>query len=91
MQSYFGANVLHPRTTIPVMRHNIPVTIRNVFNVAAPGTEIGRFADPGPSDSHQTAHDAADFVRGFTTVDNIALVNVEGYIHGPKPILNLFP
>jgi len=62
------------------MRHNIPVTIRNVFNVAAPGTDIGRFSDPGPAISQQTAHDAADFVRGFTTVDNIALVNVEGYM-----------
>ncbi|KAG0616791.1 hypothetical protein M758_5G142100 [Ceratodon purpureus] len=72
--SYFGANVLHPRTTIPVMRHNIPVTIRNVFNVAAPGTEIGRFSDP----ESLGAHSAADFVKGFATVDNIALVNVEG-------------
>lgn len=70
--SYFGANVLHPRTTIPVMRHNIPIIIRNVFNVAAPGTEIGRFSDLKPADSH------ADFVKGFATVDNIALVNVEG-------------
>ena len=61
------------------MRHNIPVTIRNVFNVAAPGTEIGRFPDPGPT-FQPSAHNAADFVKGFTTVDNIALVNVEGYM-----------
>lgn len=60
------------------MRHNIPVTIRNVFNVAAPGTVIGRLSDAaGPTVPQETAH---DFVRGFTTVDNIALVNVEGYI-----------
>jgi aspartokinase/homoserine dehydrogenase 1 len=62
------------------MRHNIPVTIRNVFNVAAPGTEIGRFSDAGSTSFQQTAHDAANFVKGFTTVDNIALVNVEGYM-----------
>ncbi len=73
-QSYFGANILHPRTTIPVMRHNIPIVIRNVFNIAAPGTEIGRFSDLKPPDHH------ADFVKGFATVDNIALVNVEGYM-----------
>lgn len=58
------------------MKRNIPVTIRNVFNVAAPGTEIGRFSDI----EHSGSHPAADFVKGFATVDNIALVNVEGYM-----------
>ena len=38
--SYFGANVLHPRTTLPAMRYSIPVTLRNYFNQAAPGTSI---------------------------------------------------
>lgn len=71
--SYFGANVLHPRTTIPVMKSNIPVTIRNIFNVSAIGTEIRGF-----SDSETLQYAAKDFVKGFTTVDNIALVNVEG-------------
>lgn len=61
------------------MRHNIPITIRNVFNVAAPGTEIGRFPDLKPAGSHS----AADFVKGFATIDNIALVNVEGYMAKP--------
>lgn len=78
MQSYFGANVLHPRTTIPVMKHDIPVTIRNVFNVSAPGTKIGKVSvsEPGeaPVDSNIT-----DFVKGFATVDNLSLINVEGY------------
>jgi len=31
--SYFGANVLHPRTTLPAMRYEIPITIRNFFNL----------------------------------------------------------
>ena len=35
--SYFGANVLHPRTTLPAMKYNIPITIRNFFNLSAPG------------------------------------------------------
>lgn len=30
--SYFGANVLHPRTTLPAMRGGVPITIRNIFN-----------------------------------------------------------
>lgn len=35
--SYFGANVLHPRTTLPAMRYSIPIAIRNFFNLTAPG------------------------------------------------------
>lgn len=35
--SYFGANVLHPRTTLPAMKYHIPITIRNFFNQRAPG------------------------------------------------------
>ncbi|KAG0461629.1 hypothetical protein HPP92_021926 [Vanilla planifolia] len=38
--SYFGANVLHPRTIIPVMKYSIPIVIRNIFNLSAPGTMI---------------------------------------------------
>ena len=26
--SYFGANVLHPATTLPAMKYSIPITIR---------------------------------------------------------------
>lgn len=78
MQSYFGANVLHPRTTLPVMKYNIPVTIRNVFNVGAAGTKIGR--SPEDSNGQEDIQHAANLVKGFATVDNIALVNVEGYL-----------
>ena len=35
--SYFGASVLHPRTTMPAMKLSIPITIRNFFNRSAPG------------------------------------------------------
>ncbi|KAL2622517.1 hypothetical protein R1flu_002722 [Riccia fluitans] len=78
--SYFGANVLHPRTTIPVMKYNIPIVIRNVFNVSAPGTKI--WCSPLTSDTcpfEALDQDAADkVVKGFATIDHMALVNVEG-------------
>ena len=35
--AYFGANVLHPRTTQPAMMFDIPITLRNFFNLDAPG------------------------------------------------------
>ncbi|CAL1363992.1 unnamed protein product [Linum trigynum] len=72
--SYFGANVLHPRTIIPVMRYDIPIIIRNIFNLSAPGTMICR-----PSVDEEFSGLIADApVRGFATIDNVALVNVEG-------------
>ena len=36
--SYFGANVLHPRTTLPAMRAGVPITIRNIFNLIGLGS-----------------------------------------------------
>lgn len=70
--SYFGANVLHPRTIIPVMRYDIPIIIRNIFNLAAPGTKICR-SSVNDNDQRPEAP-----VKGFATIDNLALVNVEG-------------
>lgn len=72
--SYFGANVLHPRTIIPVMRYDIPIVIRNVFNLTSPGTKICR---PSPSENGDGEHLQSP-VKGFATIDNLALVNVEG-------------
>lgn len=71
--SYFGANVLHPRTIIPVMRYDIPIVIRNVFNLMAPGTKICRISDDANGNEHVQSP-----VKGFATIDNLALVNVEG-------------
>lgn len=74
LQSYFGANVLHPRTIIPVMRYNIPIIIRNIFNLSAPGTKI---CHPLISDNEED-QTVESLVKGFATIDNLALVNVEG-------------
>lgn len=74
VQSYFGANVLHPRTIIPVMRYGIPIMIRNIFNLSAPGTKI---CHPSVND-HEDRQNLQNFVKGFATIDNLALVNVEG-------------
>ncbi|CAI5971248.1 unnamed protein product [Closterium sp. NIES-65] len=85
--SYFGANVLHPRTTLPVMKYAIPMFIRNAFNPTAPGTRIGRSHDAFSDEEHEAAHnelleegtDPLDaVVKGFATIENVALVNVAG-------------
>lgn len=42
--SYFGASVLHPRTTMPAMKFNIPISIRNFFNQGSPGALLACWA-----------------------------------------------
>mmetsp|Transcript_94 Transcript_94/g.311 ORF Transcript_94/g.311 Transcript_94/m.311 type:complete len:930 (+) Transcript_94:104-2893(+) len=64
--AYFGANVLHPRTTQPAMKYDIPITLRNFFNLSAPGTVIHSQASPKST------------ITGFATIDHCALINVEG-------------
>lgn len=64
--AYFGAKVIHPATMTPAIRSGIPVTIRNTFNPAAPGTRIA-------------PRSAADLpVKGFASISEMALINLEG-------------
>ncbi|XP_058215015.1 bifunctional aspartokinase/homoserine dehydrogenase, chloroplastic-like [Rhododendron vialii] len=72
--SYFGANVLHPRTIIPVMQYEIPIVIRNIFNLSAPGTMICRSS----VNELEEGQRLESSVKGFATIDHLALVNVEG-------------
>lgn len=44
--SYYGANVLHPKTVYPVVQRNIPIRILNTFNPDHPGTRIARESVP---------------------------------------------
>ncbi len=64
--AYFGAKVVHPSTMAPAIRKQIPIWIKNTFNPTYPGTKI-----------HSSSPSQAP-VRGFATIDNVALVNVEG-------------
>ena len=64
--AYFGAKVIHPQTMAPAVAKNIPIRIRNTFAPDQPGTLICA----RPVSSHA--------VKGITSIDGIALVNVEG-------------
>ncbi len=68
--AYFGAKVIHPSTMSPAVSLEIPIFIRNTFNPSFPGTRIH---------VARGAHaQAKASVKGFATVDGMALVNVEG-------------
>lgn len=64
--AYFGAKVIHPQTMAPAVGSGIPIWIRNTFAPEKPGTVI--CAEPT----------SALPVKGITSIEKIALVNVEG-------------
>lgn len=63
--SYYGANVLHPRTVYPLVRREIPIRIRNTFNPDYPGTLI--------SSSH-----TAGTAKAVTAIRDVSLITVGG-------------
>jgi len=64
--AYFGAKVIHPQTMAPAVERKIPIWIRNTFAPDRPGTLICE----SPVSPHA--------VKGITSIERIALVNVEG-------------
>lgn len=66
--SHFGAKVIYPPTIQPVLSKNIPIVIKNSFAPEDPGTVI----------SHLAAGDGNSMVRGISSIDNIALLSLEG-------------
>ena len=65
--SHFGAKVIYPPTIQPVMTKNIPVWIKNTFAPDDAGTVIESVATKNGS-----------IVRGISSINNIALISLEG-------------
>ena len=66
--SHFGAKVIYPPTIQPVMSKGIPVWIKNTFAPTDEGTVIESVASKNGS----------DIVRGISSINNIALISLEG-------------
>lgn len=64
--AYFGAKVIHPQTMGPAISRAIPILIRNTFAPKTAHTTIGP-----DSDRDQP-------IKGITSIDGLALINVEG-------------
>ena len=47
--AYFGAKVLHPKTLLPAIEHDIPVAVLNTARPGDPGSLITPAADPAES------------------------------------------
>jgi len=65
--AYFGATVIHPKTIAPAVTANIPIWIKNSHQPDAPGTLID-----------QAGIQVDRWVKGLSSVEDIALINIEG-------------
>ncbi|RLO02482.1 hypothetical protein DYB28_014208, partial [Aphanomyces astaci] len=75
--AYFGAKVIHPKTMAPAIAQSIPIFIRNTFDADHPGTRIFHRRALTRSLSGTLA-EAKTIVSGFSTIDDMALFNLEG-------------
>ena len=64
--AHFGAKVIHPQTMAPAVSQRIPIWIKNTFAPEKEGTLICA----EPVSQHP--------VKGITSIDGVALINVEG-------------
>jgi len=87
--AHFGAQVLHPSAMMPCIEGQIPIYVRNVFNPSHPGTVIeGRAMTVSEAMAKVEACEVFDEaacadvggppIRGVTSVDNVAILHVEG-------------
>lgn len=63
--AYFGANILHAKTIIPLIEKNIPLRILNTFKPDEKGTLI-------------TSESSKKGIRSLSVLENVSLVNLEG-------------
>lgn len=69
--AYFGAKVLHPKTTLPAIERGIPLRIKNTFNPEHPGTLVVATVEaPAGADKLQ--------LRGVTSISKQSLVTIAG-------------
>ncbi|MCG8350928.1 MAG: aspartate kinase [Chloroflexales bacterium] len=63
--SYYGANILHPKTVRPVVQRQIPIRILNTFNPEHSGTRISADAVPGTA-------------KAVTAIGDVSIITVGG-------------
>ena len=64
--AYFGATVVHPATMAPAIESGCVIWIKNSLNPESPGTKIHKNAKSDRA------------VKGFSTINKITLLNIEG-------------
>ncbi len=65
--SYFGAEVIHPSTMVPLVENGIPLWIKNTYNPSVRGTLIAKNIKPHGRD-----------ITGIASIPEVSIINVEG-------------
>lgn len=69
----FGAKVIYPPTIFPAYNHNIPIYIKNTYNLESPGTYISR--ECSRPDDEVPAEKA---IKGISSINDSCLLTVRG-------------
>ena len=64
----FGAKAMHPRALEPIIKKQIPVRIRNVFNPKNPGTLISQGAEVK----------SIEVVKAIALITDVSMINIRG-------------
>ena len=64
----FGAKVIYPPTIFPAYHKNIPIVIRNTFNLDSKGTAISR----------ESSWDASRAIKGISSINDTCLITIQG-------------
>ncbi len=64
----FGAKVIYPPTIYPVYHKNIPIVVKNTFNIDAPGTMITR----------EKSKEEGKPIKGISSINDTSLITVTG-------------
>ena len=63
-----GAKVIYPPTIYPVYYKNIPIAVKNTFNLEAPGTLI----------TNKKSHSEGKPIKGISSINDTCLITVTG-------------
>ena len=64
----FGAKVIYPPTIFPAYHKNIPIVIRNTFNLDSKGTAISR----------ESSGEASRAIKGISSINDTCLITIQG-------------
>lgn len=64
----FGAKVIYPPTIFPAYHKNIPIVIKNTFNLDSPGTFISR----------EHVKDPSRAIKGISSINDTCLITIQG-------------
>ncbi len=64
----FGAKVIYPPTIFPAYHKNIPIVIRNTFNLDSKGTAMSR----------ESSGDASRAIKGISSINDTCLITIQG-------------